>query len=67
MVLMVKNVPVNAGYIRDKDSTPGSSRSPEGGHGNPLHIFAWRIPWTKDPGGLQSIGSQRIYLACMHT
>ena len=23
-------------------------------------IFAWRIPWTEEPGGLQSMGSQRI-------
>ena len=23
-------------------------------------ILAWRIPWTKKPGGLQSIGSQRV-------
>ena len=23
-------------------------------------ILAWRIPWTEDPGGLQSIGSQRV-------
>ena len=23
-------------------------------------ILAWRIPWTEDPGGLQSTGSQRI-------
>ena len=23
-------------------------------------ILAWRIPWAKEPGGLQSIGSQRI-------
>ena len=22
-------------------------------------ILAWRIPWTEEPGGLQSIGSQR--------
>ena len=34
-------------------------------------ILAWRIPWTEEHGGLQSIGSQRIghdwsYLACMH-
>ena len=34
-------------------------------------ILAWRIPWTEEPGGLQSIGSQRIGhdwsdLACMH-
>ena len=23
-------------------------------------IFAWRIPWTEEPGGLQSMGSQRF-------
>ena len=23
-------------------------------------IFTWRIPWTEEPGGLQSIGSQRV-------
>ena len=34
-------------------------------------ILAWRIPWTEEPGGLQSIGSQRVGhnssdLACTH-
>ena len=24
------------------------------------NILAWRIPWTKEPGGLQSMGSQRV-------
>ena len=24
------------------------------------HILAWRIPWTEEPGGLQSMGSQRV-------
>ena len=30
--------------------------------GMPTHsnIFAWRIPWTEEPGGLQSMGSQRL-------
>ena len=23
-------------------------------------IFAWRIPWTEEPGGLQSTGLQRV-------
>ena len=23
-------------------------------------ILAWRIPWTEEPGGLQSMGSQRV-------
>ena len=24
------------------------------------NILAWRIPWTKEPGGLQSMGLQRV-------
>ena len=27
---------------------------------SPLNILAWRIPWTEEPGGLQSKGSQRV-------
>ena len=34
---MVKNLPANAGGIRDAGSIPGSGRSPGGGHNNPLH------------------------------
>ena len=26
--------------------------------------FAWGIPWTEEPGGLQSIGSQRVGHNC---
>ena len=44
----------NAG---DPGSIPGSGRSPGEGDGNPL---AWKIPWTEEPGGLQSTGSQRV-------
>ena len=33
---MVKNLPANAGDIRDAGSVPGSGGSPGGGHGNPL-------------------------------
>ena len=33
---MVKNLPANAGDIRDADSITGSGRSPGGGHNNPL-------------------------------
>ena len=35
-VLVVKNLPANAGDIRDMGSIPGLERSPRGGHGNPL-------------------------------
>ena len=36
VALVVKNLPANAGDVRDVGSIPGSGRSPEGGHGNPL-------------------------------
>ena len=42
----------NAGNV---GSIPGSGRSPGEGNGSTL---AWRIPWTEEPGGLQSMGSQ---------
>jgi len=35
-------------------------RSPEEGNGNPLHILALKIPWMEEPGGLQSMGLQRV-------
>ena len=57
VALVVKNPPTNAGDIRDSVSNPGSGRCPGGGHGNPL---AWRIPWTEEPGRLQSVGFQRV-------
>ena len=28
------------------------------------HILPWRIPWTEEPGGLQSMGSQRVSHDC---
>ena len=45
---------------RDLGSVPGLGRSPGGGNGSPLSIFAWRIPWAQEPGGLQSMRSQRF-------
>ena len=57
---MIKNPPVNAGNERDACLTPESGRSPGGGHSNHYSTLAWRIPWTEEPGGLQSMGSQRM-------
>ena len=54
---MVKIQPTSAGDVRSVGSVPGLGRSPGGGHGNSI-ILAWRIPWTEEPGGLQSVGSQ---------
>ena len=30
------------------------------GNGTPLHTLAWKIPWLKEPGGLQSMGLLRV-------
>ena len=54
---MVKNLPA----IRE---TPVQSLGREDplGKGMATHssILAWKIPWTERPGGLQSMGSQRV-------
>ena len=52
MVLVVKNLPANAGDIRDMGLIPGLRRSPEGGHATHSSILAWRIPWTEELGRL---------------
>ena len=57
---MVENPPANAGDIRDMGSIPGSERSMEEGMATYSSIVASRIPWTEEPGGLQSMGSQRV-------
>ena len=56
---MAKNLPANAGDKRDMSPIAGSGRSPGAGHGNPLQYFCLRIPWTEEPGRLQSIGPIR--------
>ena len=48
---MVKNPPNNAG---DLGSTPGSGRY-RGERNGYSSILAWEIPWTEEPGGLQSM------------
>ena len=55
-MLVVKNMPANAGDIRDVDSIPRLGRSPGRGHGDPLQGSCLENPWTEEPGGLQSMG-----------
>ena len=54
---MVKSLAYNMG---DPGLNPGSGRSPGEGHGIPLHILAWRIPWREEPGRLQSTQEGRF-------
>ena len=62
MVLVVKNLPTNAGDIRDADSILGLGRSPGGGHGDPLQYSCLENPMDEEPNGLQFIGLQRALL-----
>ena len=62
MVLVVKNLPANVRDIRDVGLLPGLGRSLEKGMETHSSILAWRVPWTEEPGRLQSMGSKRITL-----
>ena len=53
----VKNPPANA---RDVGLISGSEGSLEKEMTTCSSILAWKIPWTEEPGGLRSIGSQRV-------
>ena len=46
--------------VGDQGSIPGSGRSPGEGNGYPLQYSSLRIPWTEEPGRLQSIGFQKV-------
>ena len=47
VVLVVKNLSVNAGDIGDTSSIPGLGRSPGGGHGNPLQYSCLENPMDR--------------------
>ena len=48
------------GDIRDVGSIPGWEYSLEEGMATHSSTLAWRISWTEEPGGIQSIASQRV-------
>jgi len=50
---VVKNPPANA---RDAGAIPGSEDLLEKEMATHSSILAWEIPWTEEPGGLQSMG-----------
>ena len=54
---VVKNLPTNGG---DTGLIPGLERSLEKEMATHASILAWKIPWTEEPGGLQSMGSEII-------
>ena len=69
--LVVKNLPANAGDIRDAGSVPGWERSPGGRHGNPLQYSHLeesmdRGAWRLQPTGLYRVWHDWSDLAHMH-
>ena len=53
---MIKNPPANAG---GSGSIPSQEDAREKEMATHSSILAWKIPWTEEPGGLKSMGSQR--------
>ena len=63
---MVKNPPANTGDVGDMGPSLGREDALEEGMAPHSSILAWRIPWTEEPGGLQSMG-RRVRLDRAHT
>ena len=57
---VVKNPLANGGATGDAGSIPRLEGTPEKEMATHSSILAWRITWTEDPGGLQSMESQRV-------
>ena len=58
-VLQFNSALILSTQLQERGLIPWSGSCPGGGHGNQSSILAWRIPWTEEPGGLQSIALQR--------
>ena len=57
MAQMVKNLPA---VLKTGVQSLGQEDTLEKGMTTHSSILAWRIPWTEEPGGQQSMGSQRV-------
>ena len=58
---MVKNLPYDAGDVKRREFDLWIRKIPwREGMTTHSSILAWRISWTEEPGGLQSMGSQRV-------
>ena len=57
---MVKNVPANAGDIKDVNRSLSGEDSLEEEMATRSSILAWKISWAEEPGRLQSIVLHRV-------
>ena len=60
MMLVIKNLPANAGDTEDVGSILGWEDPLEEEMATHSSILAWEFPWTQKSGRLQSTGSQRV-------
>ena len=60
IVLLVKNLPANAGDVRDAASTPGLEGSPGEGNGNPLQCSCWETPMYREAWRVTDFVLQRV-------
>ena len=59
-LMMVKNLPANAGDSRDAGLSPGSGRSPGEGNGNPLQYSCLENPMDREAWGATVHGVARV-------
>ena len=57
---VVKNLPANAGAAGDIGLIPDWEDPLEEEKATHSSILVWKIPWTEEPGGLESIESHRV-------
>ena len=62
-----RSPPANTGDARDRGLIPGSGRSSGGGFSNSLQNSCLKIPRTQEPGGIHSMGLQRVEHNSTHT
>ena len=60
VVHIVKNLPATQEMQETQVQSLGWEYLLEKGKATHSSILAWRIPWTAEPGGLQSMGSHRV-------
>ena len=60
VALVVKNLPASVGDIGDMGLIPDQEDPLEKDMATHSSILAWRIPWTEESDGLQSIGLHRV-------
>ena len=59
-LVVIKNLPTNAGDENDMGRSLDQEDLLEEDIATHSSTLAWRIPWTEEPGGLHSIGLQRV-------